>query len=561
MKNKVKQYHLSQMNELCREIREKILATVKKRGGHLSSNLGVVELTVALHHVFDFPKDKIVFDVGHQCYAHKILSDREEAFDTLRTRGGISGFPKRSESEYDAYDTGHAGTSVSAALGLAKARDLNGDSYAVVAMIGDGSFQNGLIYEALNSISILNTHILIVVNDNDMSISPTMGSVHEQLSADEGKNGLPFYEQFGLKYLGVYDGNDLAECVDKLTLAKEELKNSSVLIHFKTVKGKGYPFAENAPLVTHGLSPKDREVRQNYSSVLGEELSEIFRQEENAVAVTAAMTDSLGLRELFTAYPERCFDVGICEEHACVLSASLAAAGKKPYFAIYSTFLQRAYDEVIHDVCGQDLPVTFCIDRGGISGSDGETHQGIFDLSYLSCIPNLTIAIPSSLTEFRDMLRWSRKFPHPLAIRYPKEGKESPTRLFCLEKFPSWREISPPRKVTILAAGERCIELAEKVAKKLPFEIGIVNARFLSPLDENYLGGIPSRYIVTLEDNMVGGGLGGKVAQFYAHTEKKVYSFGYRRFIPHGEVEELMEEFGLNCDEIVACIGRLHESG
>lgn len=555
----LKQANISQLDEMCREIRSEIIDAVKKRGGHLASNLGAVELTVALHRVFYFPKDKIVFDVGHQCYTHKLLSGR--GLGAIRTRDGISGFPKRSESDYDAYDTGHAGTALSAALGLAKARDLAGEDFSVIALIGDGSFQNGLIYEALNSLSLLKTNVLILVNDNGMSISPTAGSVHEMLSVDLGGNDLSFYAQFGLQTMGVYDGNDLSQCISALTEAKGRLADGSVLVHFRTRKGKGYSFSENAPESTHGVSPEGGVEKQEYSVALGKELGRIMKEEESAVVVTAAMTDALGLRGVFEAFPERCFDVGICEEHAAVLSAALAVGGRKPYFAIYSTFLQRAYDEVIHDICGQDLPVTVCLDRSGISGTDGETHQGVFDLSYLSCIPNAVVAAPRDIAEFRSMLRASASFPHPFFIRYPREGRDLSRNVDF--RFGKWEVLhSNMSDITILAVGERCVSLAEKVAARFSGnKVDVINARFVKPLDEEALNGIAGKHIITLEDQMLSGGFGSAVSAYYARTDKKIYSFGYRSFIPQGNVGDLMAEYGLNEDEIAACIGRIYEGG
>ena len=374
----VKNYSHNQLNVLCDQLRNFIYDTVLHCGGHLASNLGAVESTVALFYTFDFPNDKIVFDVGHQCYPYKILSGRKDVFHTLRQFGGISGFPKRTESEYDAYDTGHAGTSVSAALGLAKARDLKGENRNVIAYIGDGSFNNGLVYEALNSLKILNTKILIILNDNGMSISPTVGGMYDiitQIKENSNAENIKLLESFGLTYVGVKNGNDLEEMLDSMEEAKNLLKESSVLLHIATKKGKGYEFSEEHPTDTHGVPPVGSPKVQEYSEVLGESLCLLAEKNSTVTVVSAAMTEALGLSKFFERYPERAFDVGICEENAATLCASMAAGGLKPYYAIYSTFLQRAFDEIIHDVCQQDMPVTFCIDRGGISGADGETHQ------------------------------------------------------------------------------------------------------------------------------------------------------------------------------------------
>lgn len=554
-----------QLQTLCEQIREEIFRTVSVRGGHLASNLGVVELTVALHRVFTFPKDKIIFDVGHQCYPHKLLSDRADRFSTLRSRGGISGFPKRAESEYDSYDTGHAGTAISAALGIAKARDLKKEDFNVIALIGDGSFNNGLIYEALNSLRVLNTRILIILNDNGMSISPTVGSTHDVLEELKAGNApladVRLFERYGLEYMGVFAGNDFESLLPALEQAKEKLKTSSVLLHITTKKGQGHPFCEQAPDLTHGVSPGKK--GKEYSNVLGETLATLAEADKRIVAVTAAMTDALGLRPFFEKFPERAFDVGICEEHASVLSAALAAEGMKPYYAIYSTFLQRAFDEIIHDVCGQNLPVTFCIDRAGVSGADGETHQGVFDLSYLSLIPNLTIAIPGNLSEFRAMLEMSASFPAPLAIRYPREGKEGAFSPIEIGKFDILH--SNMSDIIIYAAGERCINLAERIYQRARLEeipLTVVNARFLKPLDEELLTSRPERNVITIEDNALIGGLGDAITRCLKKSGKNIFCFGYCDvFIPHGDARGLFSEFGPNDDEIFACVRKCHARG
>lgn len=418
----LKRMTLKELMSLCEEAREVITRTVLNSGGHLSSNLGTVELTVALHYVFDFPEDKLIFDVGHQCYTHKLLTGRYKQFNSIRQKGGISGFPKREESKYDCYNTGHAGTSVSAALGIAKARDINGGDFNVIAVIGDGSFNNGLIYEAFNSLRLLNTNFLLILNDNGMSIAPTVGSMHEYLeilSEDINQKSkrdkhAKIFERFGFAYDGVYDGNDLEAMINKLLEVKNRLKNESVILHILTKKGKGYAFCEDDPEATHGISvSKSSAVKAEYSNVLGETLTRLAEIDGKIVAVTAAMTSSLGLGGFFEKYPDRSVDVGICEEHATILCASMATEGLKPYYAVYSTFLQRSFDEIVIDICSQNLPVTLCVDRAGISGADGETHQGVFDLSFLSFIPNLTIAVPKDVSEFEKMLEFSATFNAP----------------------------------------------------------------------------------------------------------------------------------------------------
>lgn len=611
----VRQMTNDELNVLCDELRLFIYDTVSKTGGHLSSNLGAIEATVGLCHIFDFAKDKLVFDVGHQCYAYKALTGRSAAFSTLRQEGGLSGFPKRSESKFDFYDAGHAGTSVSAAIGMAKARDLKKEDYSVIAFIGDGSFNNGLIYEALNSLKILDTKILIVLNDNGMSISPTVGGMHEILTklrekesdsktsaisasksgkteyetrkekslsflesivrGEERSEGIRLLENFSLKYVGAVDGNSIDDVVDALKTAKSLLKEQSVLLHIVTKKGKGYGFCEEHPDTTHGIAPQGAKPPKEYSHVLGEELTKMAAKNDKIVAVTAAMTDALGLRGFFDCYPERAFDVGICEENASVLCAALAAGGMKPYYAIYSTFLQRAFDEIIHDVCAQNLPVTFCIDRAGISGADGETHQGVFDLSYLSMIPNLTIVAPKDTEEFRRFLQWSEKFDRPLAIRYPRSGKalflqekSAKKSVFCKSKRISigkWEYLvkNENAKVTLIAAGERSVSVALKVyeglqKKGFSAHIDVVNGRFVKPLDSEMLSQIRGA-ILTIEDNVLLGGFGSAVMQAIALQDENkpeigrrtVKSFAYRdSFIPQGGVERLQSLYGVCAEEI-----------
>ena len=603
----VKKMTNGELNVLCDELRAFIYEKVSKCGGHLSSNLGAVESTVALCKVFDFSKDKIIFDVGHQCYAYKALTGRADKFDTLRKEGGLSGFPKRSESEFDCYDTGHAGTSVAAAIGIAKARDVKKEDFNVIAFIGDGSFNNGLIYEALNSLRILNTKILIILNDNGMSISPTVGGMHEILttvravadaennaasynlsersangSADSaadkerGRNeGIALLESFNLTYLGVVDGNEVDEMTAALKRAKSLLKEKSVLLHIATKKGKGYEFCEEHPAVTHGVPPVGTKKEKEYSQILGEELKKLAAKNNKIVAVTAAMTDALGLRDFFDTFPERAFDVGICEENAAVLCAALATQGLKPYYAIYSTFLQRAFDEIIHDVCAQDLPVTFCIDRAGISGADGETHQGVFDLSYLSLIPNLTIVAPRDTQEFRRFIKWSEKYPHPLAIRYPRSGKvvfsrrlarktgDSPRSLkIALGSWEYFCRFPKKAKVTVIAAGERCLIVALKIVRALEekglfSQVNVVNGRFIKPLDTALLARLRGN-VVTIEDNVLCGGFGSSVERELRLQEQNAdiphrtfRAFGYKDcFIPQGSVASLQKEYGVSCEEI-----------
>lgn len=555
---------LKELLALCEEIREVITATVFKNGGHLSSNLGMVELSVALHYVFDFPDDKLVFDVGHQCYTHKLLSGRYQQFNTIRKKGGISGFPKRDESEYDCYNVGHAGTSVSAALGIAKARDLIGKDFNVISVIGDGSFNNGLIYEAFNSLRLLNTNILLILNDNGMSIAPTVGSMHEYLELlsenDVQKSKMDrhakIFERFGFAYDGVYDGNDLEQMINKLFEVKQRLKHESVILHVLTKKGKGYEFCEENPESTHGISANTAVVPVGeYSEMLGKTLVRLAKDDDRIVAVTAAMTSSLGLSNFFMSYPNRAIDVGICEEHATILCASMATEGLKPYYAVYSTFLQRSFDEIIIDICGQNLPVSICIDRAGISGSDGETHQGVFDLSFLSFIPNLTLAVPKDINEFESMLEWSVNFNAPLAIRYPRESKKvfGVKAPIVLGKWEVLREGNSD--FAIIACGERAITLAMNAADSLNtsgISVDVINARFIKPLDTQMLEGVKAKHIITIEDNMLIGGLGSLIDGYFSQGNKQIKNFAYSdKFVPQGDVGELMSDFGVSSEEIV----------
>lgn len=567
----LKQLNNRELEALCENIRGRIISSVLENGGHLSSNLGVVELTVALHYIFDFPKDRIIFDVGHQCYAHKMLSGRMDKFSTLRKKSGLAGFPKRSESEYDSYNTGHAGTSISAALGMAKARDLAGDDYNVIAVIGDGSFNNGLVYEAFNSLKQLGARILIILNDNGMSISPTVGSMHEYLEVLKNdveeryhKNRRAgIFERFGLEYDGVYDGNDVVAMIAELKRVKEKLKSGSVIMHVMTKKGKGFGPGEDDPEATHGISDSGsvNEVVE-YSQVLGKKLAGLAKKDARVVAVTAAMTGSLGLSDFFREFPARSVDVGICEEHAAVFCAAMAAQGFKPYYVVYSTFLQRSFDEIILDICSQNLPVTLCIDRAGISGADGETHQGVFDLSYLSLIPNMAIAVPKDTNELEAMLDFSLGYNGPLAIRYPRA---------CSHNFGGGGKIELGKweimrrgdgKIAMLACGERAIAraiaAADDAERKCGVRPAVINARFVKPLDSTVLNSLSEESIITIEDNALIGGFGSLIAEYYSESKKRIKAFAYRdKFIEHGGVNELMDENGINVADILSYIENL----
>lgn len=560
----IKKMSLEELSKLCDSLRSEIIDTVMNNGGHLSSNLGAIELTVALYYVFDFPTDKLIFDVGHQCYAHKLLSDRPANFNTIRKKGGLSGFPKRDESEYDAYDTGHAGTSISAALGIAKARDIKGENFNVISVIGDGSFNNGLVYEAFNSLRPLNTNILVILNDNGMSISPTVGSMHEYLeflSKDDVhkkkvEKHANIFERFGFLYDGVYDGNNLKTLIVKLTEIKEKLKTNSIILHVLTKKGKGYSFCEENPEKTHGVSAGSASPCATYSKVLGNTLCNLAKDDSRVVAVTAAMTPSLGLSQFFEKYPDRAIDVGICEEHATILCAALATQGLKPYYAVYSTFLQRSFDEILIDICSQHLPVTICLDRAGISGEDGETHQGVFDLSFLRLIPSLTIAVPKDVAEFETMLKASVNYNAPLVIRYPKESISIFGANNSQFEFGKWENLCEgDGSVAVLACGERAIRLCFNVKSNLEkqgIKIAIINARSVKPFDEEMLASLKENLIITVEDNQLIGGFGDGICSYFAENkDKTVKSFAYRdEFIEHGTVDELMAQYGVNEKDI-----------
>lgn len=537
-------------------VRGKIIATVETNGGHLSSNLGTVELTIALHYVFDCPTDRIVFDVGHQCYTHKILTGRGDTFDDLRKNGGISGFPKPSESEYDAFGTGHASTSLSLALGFAEAAKRKHEERSTIAVIGDGALTGGLAYEALNAIGSESLPLVIVLNDNEMSISKNVGAMSNYLTRlrvskkyarlkselkrsvslipffgdgvlhflEKGKRLLKnivlsdkMFEAMGISYYGPFDGHDLRELVDVFNQVKE--KREPVLVHVLTDKGRGLTSAAVDPAHSHGISSLEfNPDEKKFSDVLGEFLSAAAKSDERVTAITAAMAIGTGLEGFSKEFPDRFKDVGIAEEHAVTYSAALAAGGMKPYFAVYSTFLQRSFDELLHDVCIGNYPVTFCIDRAGVVGSDGVTHQGVFDLSYLSMMPNMIVMSPTDGNEFYSMLDFSLRFSSPLAIRYPKGY--STEREHTKIEYGRWEYIHECKsKVFVLCVGPRALDVAEAAARSV--NIDIINARFVKPLDKEMLDGLNKRgnVIITLEDNIRHGGFGEAVLSYLNSTE------------------------------------------
>jgi 1-deoxy-D-xylulose-5-phosphate synthase len=597
-------------NILSDEIREFLIDSVSKTGGHLASNLGVVELTLSLFKVFNFDNDKIVWDVGHQSYVYKILTGRKDKFEKLRQYNGMSGFPKRNESKYDSFDTGHSSTSISAALGIARARDLKKEKYNVISVIGDGALTGGMSIEALNDVGFRKTKMIIILNDNQMSISKNVGGlsrylnklridpsynklktgIHASLDTSNlGKNiagkiskvkdsikqlVVPsmFFENIGVKYIGPIDGHDIASMTEVLLKAKEI--NEPVIIHVLTQKGRGYTLAEESPSKYHAIAPFDLESgelnvspKNNYSKAFGKALVNLGAKDDRIVAITAAMPEGTGLKCFSEKYKERFFDVGIAEEHAVTLAAGMASNGLKPVFAVYSTFLQRAFDQILHDVCIQNLPVVFAIDRAGIVGEDGETHQGINDLSYLSMIPNIHIVAPKCLEEVEVLLEWALKKNTPVAIRYPKGGNIinnlSPIKEVEEGK---WEIINNGSKVCIIATG-KMVQHA-MIAKDILYEKGInpmvINATFIKPIDKDLLENIKKEgyNILTIEDNILKGGLGSAIKDYLIVTDYKgtIKSLGYNdEFVLQGSVEILYKAYGLDCDNISKVVIQLYD--
>ncbi len=579
VKDEIKKNNINELYELADDLRTKIIELTQKNGGHLSSNLGVVELTVALHYVFDLPFDKVIWDVGHQTYAHKLLTNRTELMQNLRCDGGASGFPSPNESEYDEFITGHSGTSLSLSLGLARARDLKGESGNIVAIVGDGAFTSGEIYEALNDLGDRPTKLIIVLNDNNMSISRPVGAMSKYfnrlrvnkkfvdfksgfrrsalelpfvgtplvkaLTATKNKLkesvvGNKFFERFGLKYYGPYDGHDISVMTDALEQAKKS--DVPVIIHLLTKKGKGMPEAERDPNSYHGISPQGETKLPSMSKAAGEALVSLAER-ANIAVITAAMADGLQITEFAKKYPERFFDVAIAEQHAVSLAAGLAKNGIKPYFAVYSTFLQRAFDQVLHDVAINNLPVTFLIDRAGAVGADGVTHQGIFDLSYLSLIPNLAICSPKDARELKALIEFSAKYNSPLAIRYSKSYSHDFSSCGEVElgRWEWLAKVDSP--VTVLAVG-KTNELAQKLCGA-----NIVNARFVKPLDYKLLDELNGT-VITLEDNVLHGGFGEAVRN-YLYGKNKVICFGHpNEFCDLRSVKSTFIKSGLTTENI-----------
>ncbi|MCH5153424.1 MAG: 1-deoxy-D-xylulose-5-phosphate synthase [Clostridiales bacterium] len=579
----LKSLSVTQLPELCDDIRKKLISEVLESGGHLASNLGVVELTVALHYVFD-ECDKIVWDVGHQSYVHKILTSRGENFSTLRKKDGVSGFPDCEEDERDSFNTGHAGTAISAALGLAKARDTLGENYKVVAVVGDGSMTCGMTYEALNNVK--DTNMLIVLNDNNMSISGNVGSATLNMSRlrvgkyDRNKERLKrfllkipvlgkpsykflrwckrraklgyvrnsYFDNFDLKYIGIIDGNEIKDLVYYLTKIKNNVTKPTVL-QIVTKKGKGYEPAENDPESYHSVNKRGTDATAMESShVVSDTLCKLAEVRNDIVAITAAMAKATGLSAFKEKYPDRFYDVGIAEEHAVTFAAGLAKGGARPFVAIYSSFLQRSYDQILHDVAIQNLPVTFLIDRAGFVGEDGKTHQGLFDLSYLSQIPNLKIWTPSTYSQLSQMIAASLNENCPVAIRYSRN------LLTDMQDFTgSWNVLIPGEqcKLKILAVGSRLANTVVQAAINLD-NVEVVNVTTVKPLDYNYLDKIkPNENVLTLEENVVQGGFGQSVSSYLSGKGIRVKTMGVTdQFVKHASVDQQLEEFSLSSDGI-----------
>jgi 1-deoxy-D-xylulose-5-phosphate synthase len=611
--NDIKKIPTSEYETLASDIRRFLIEKISKNGGHLASNLGVVELTMAMHLTFDLPKDKIIWDVGHQAYTHKILSGRKSNFDELRKHGGLSGFPKRKESEFDSFDTGHSSTSISAGLGIAHARDIMGDNYSVISVIGDGSLTGGMAYEALNNAARLKSNFITVLNDNQMSISENVGGVSSYLNnirtgdmynnIKEGvfntlsdmpiigdtlidkirktKSSIKqlfipgmFFENMGITYLGPVDGHNLKQLIKVFNEARK-LKHA-VIVHVITEKGRGYAPAVERPFDFHGVEPFDiktgkplkQKLIASYTDIFAKVICKYAKNNKKIVAITAAMPAGTGLSMFAKRYPDRFFDVGIAEEHAVTFAAGLASAGLKPVVALYSSFLQRAYDQILHDVCIQRLPVVFAIDRAGIVGSDGETHQGIFDFSFLSSIPNMTILAPKNRYELVQAFEYAFEFEAPIAIRYPR-GEA----YFGLKQYNQKIEygkseiIYKGENVAVLAIGSmvKTAEEAVDLLKKDNIYPTLINGRFVKPIDKEMIDNISvtHKVIITLEENVLIGGYGEQITAYVCSSgfDIKVINIALNdEYVEHGNADLLKMELGLNAESIASKIKQLYES-
>lgn len=600
----IKSLNSQELEQLAAEIRNFLIEKISCTGGHLASNLGVVELTIAMFCSFHLPEDKIIWDVGHQAYTHKILSGRRELFDELRQYGGISGFPKRKESPYDAFDTGHSSTSISAGLGMAQGRDIQGQNHFVVSVIGDGALTGGMAYEALNNAARMNKNFIIVLNDNNMSISENVGGMSNYLNGirtgtgyndlkrfvegaldkvpvlgkplidkiSKTKNGIKqllipgmLFENMGITYLGPVDGHNI-KALRKVFKEAKKLDHA-VLIHVRTKKGKGYGPAEVNPSRFHGIvpfdpvtgKPKKEKERPDYTDVFAKKICQLAEENEKIVAVTAAMPDGTGLKRFARMFPERFFDVGIAEEHAITSAAGMAAAGLKPVVAMYSSFLQRGYDQVIHDVCIQNLPVLFCIDRAGLVGSDGETHQGIFDYSLLTSVPNMTVFAPKNLWELKSALEFAVTYQGPMAIRYPRGEAYRGLKEFNQPiEYGRGEMIYQESDYALLAVGSM-VSTAEHIREKWKAEghaCSLANGRFVKPVDTQLIDRLAENHnkIITLEENVLQGGYGLAVTAYihshYPHIQVLNIALP-DAYVEHGNVSRLREALGIDSDSIV----------
>lgn len=601
--NDIKRIDPEEYEQLAQEIRQFLIDSISKTGGHLASNLGVVELTMALHIVFDLPTDKLIWDVGHQSYTHKILTGRKNQFNKLRKYGGMSGFPKRNESDYDAFDTGHSSTSISAGLGYASARNITGEDYHVISVIGDGALTGGMAYEALNNASSLKKNFIIVLNDNSMSISENVGGISRILDdvrssysyydlKEDVKNTLhklpngdalvekikktksnikqfivpgQIFEDMGIQYLGPVDGHNIHKLIKIFNIAKRV--DSPVLVHVVTQKGHGYAPAEKNPSRFHGIGPFDIKTGkslsvgkgESYSAVFSRKICDIAKNDRSVVAITAAMPDGTGLDKFKKWFPDRFFDVGIAEEHAVTFSAGLAAGGMKPVFAVYSSFLQRAFDQILHDVCMQQLHVVFAIDRAGLVGSDGETHQGIFDLSFLSVIPNMTIIAPKNGWELENALEFALEhFYGPIAIRYPRGCAYTGLSEYVQPiEYGKSELIHEGSHICLMAVGnmmETALTTGERL-KEYNIDATIVNARFVKPIDEDMICDIADEHelLVTLEENVYTSGFGEAVSRYTQMNGLNIRTLGIALpddYIEHGNVDILKHEAGIDAEAV-----------
>jgi 1-deoxy-D-xylulose-5-phosphate synthase len=610
----VKKLDPEELEQLCHEIREEIISIVSRNGGHLASNLGVVELTTALHYVFDFPRDKVVWDVGHQSYVHKLLTGRKDRFHTLRQYEGISGFPKREESPYDAFDSGHSGTSISSALGMAEARRLRGEEGKVIAVIGDGSMTAGLAFEGLNQAGHIDQDLIVILNDNEMSISRNVGALSSYLNrlmtgqfanrfrneiknfleslpprigkkllrfakqAEESLKGLVMpgllFEELGLQYIGPIDGHRMDYLIETFQNIKK--LRGPILVHVITQKGKGYPPAETSPDQFHGVPPfviETGEFRSkgnnppSYTDVFGETLCQLAKENRRLIAITAAMQSGTGLEEFARQFPYRFYDIGIAEQHAVTFAAGLALEGMKPVVAIYSTFLQRAYDQVLQDVCLQNLPVVFALDRGGIVGEDGPTHQGLFDFSYLRHIPNLVIMVPKDENEFQHMIKTATECPFPTAFRYPRGKGVGVKREVSLQPIDIGKGevLREGQDILIIAIGST-VYPSLRAAEKLVGEgirAAVINSRFLKPLDGTLLCDWAKRTgkVLTVEENVLQGGFGSAVLELF--QERGLISVQVKRlgipdiFLEHGPQALLREKYGIDENGIIKGVKKM----